>query len=186
MKIRLGVGVLAVMCGALALTGAAGAQKLSGAQEVAGAVPGLTGACGAGDVKFEVKSEYDNKYAPAAEAGKALVYLIQDDRLFVSKPRPTTRWGIDGAWVGATQSNAYFAVTVAPGEHHLCAEWEGSDSAVSLTHFTAEAGKTYYFRATDVGGPAVSVASVWLGAVDADEGALMAARLRVSVATPRK
>jgi hypothetical protein len=136
-------------------------------------------------VKFEVKSDFDTAYAPKAEAGKALVYLIQDDRMYLVRPRPTTRWGIDGAWVGATQFDAYFAVSVAPGEHHLCAEWQGNDNAVSLAHFTAEAGKTYYFRATDVLVNTLETRSIWLGPMDSDEGSLWASRLRVSVATPK-
>jgi hypothetical protein len=36
------------------------------------------------------------------ESGKALVYFIEDDSTFNSSPKPTTRAGIDGNWVGVT------------------------------------------------------------------------------------
>jgi hypothetical protein len=77
--------------------------------------------CGAETTKFDVQST--NTQHPFAKPGpgKALVYFLQDDTYFESRPRPTTRFGIDGAWVGATQSNAYFYFAVDPGEHHLSA-----------------------------------------------------------------
>jgi hypothetical protein len=63
--------------------------------------------CGDANAKFAVKSEKEpHQFQP--EPGKALVVFLQDDSEFNSRPRPTTRMGIDGAWVGATQSNSYF------------------------------------------------------------------------------
>ncbi len=54
------------------------------------------------------------------------MYFLQDDKVFESRPRPTVKWGVDGNWVGATQRDTYFYLSVDPGEHHLCAEWESA------------------------------------------------------------
>jgi uncharacterized protein DUF2846 len=106
--------------------------------------------CGPAEVKFKVVRDQKNHSAGQPESGKALVYLIQDDTQFLSVPRPTTRVGIDGTWIGATQSKSYFYVSVEPGEHRVCANWQsfvGSPVAHSSAaiHLTAVAGHTYYF-----------------------------------------
>jgi len=80
--------------------------------------------CGPANVKFNVKADREKLALPAADSTKAVVFFLQDDVKFESKPRPTTRFGIDGNWVGATQANSYFLVFVDPGEHHLCASWQ--------------------------------------------------------------
>lgn len=58
---------------------------------------------------------------------------------------------MDGSWVGANDGNSYFFFSVTPGEHHLCVDQQTKSASdirtVSLNFFTAEAGKTYYFRA---------------------------------------
>jgi hypothetical protein len=61
----------------------------------------------------------------------------------------TTRFGMDGKWVGANQGNSYFGLAVAPGEHHLCANWQatGRKKNVGMATFTAEAGKVYFYEA---------------------------------------
>jgi hypothetical protein len=86
--------------------------------------------CGVENIKFDVQSNKSQHPFVKPVPGKALVYFLQDDTYFESRPRPTTRFGIDGAWVGATQSNAYFYFAIDPGEHHLCAGWQ---SFVGLT-----------------------------------------------------
>jgi|SRR6185369_5203533 len=106
--------------------------------------------CGPAEVKFKVLRDQKNHSAGQPESGKALVYLIQDDTQFLSRPRPTTRVGIDGIWVGATQSQSYFYVSVEPGEHRVCASWQsfvGAPVAHSsaAVHLTAVAAHTYYF-----------------------------------------
>lgn len=109
-----------------------------------------TAACGVGDVQFKVT--LDNQLqapAPAAQ-DKAQVYLIHDSGSTGSGPfpYPTTKLAVDGVWVGADHGDSWFAVSVAPGEHHLCAALQSSivDYRVELAHFTAETGKAYYFR----------------------------------------
>jgi hypothetical protein len=64
--------------------------------------------CGTDNTKFGVKTDrYQHPFAKP-DSGKALVYFLQDDTDFLSRPRPTTRFGLDGSWIGATQSDAYF------------------------------------------------------------------------------
>ena len=61
-----------------------------------------------------------------------------------------TRVGIDGRWVGANQGNSYFAIAVAPGEHHLCTDWQSTDpdlkSKTGLGEIKADAGQIYFYR----------------------------------------
>jgi hypothetical protein len=153
--------------------------------------------CGPADVKFDVKTDSDQHTAPNPEPGKALVVFLQDDEQFNSKPRPTTRFGVDGAWVGATHANSYFYVSVDPGEHHLCASWQSRvilarpARPTAAAHFTAEAGKTYYFRArdkviTDFQGPAVSNPEVILEPVDSDEAMVLLRSFALSRSHPNK
>jgi len=51
---------------------------------------------------------------------------------------------MDGAWVRANHGNSYFALSVEPGEHHVCVTLQSSLVAqrVELAHFTAEAEKS--------------------------------------------
>ena len=79
---------------------------------------------------------------------KRMVYFIHDDGSGVGGGSPTTEDAIDGSWVGANQGESWFAVAVTPGEHHVCAAIQSSwfDQLAELAHFTAEAGKSYFFR----------------------------------------
>lgn len=115
--------------------------------------------CEPSNVRFDVSRTKQLPAAPAVQSAKALVYFLQDDLKYETGPRPTTRFGIDGAWVGATHANSYFYVFVDPGEHHVCANWQSAHFGTafgllkretSAVHFTAEAGRTYYFRAQDL------------------------------------
>jgi hypothetical protein len=84
-----------------------GQTKPSGAVSVPG--------CGAANIEFNVKTDDKQHAAVQPDAGKANVYFLQDDAEFGSNPRPTTRFGLDGAWTGATHSSSYFYVSVDPG-----------------------------------------------------------------------
>src|SRR5947209_17835484 len=79
--------------------------------------------CGAENIKFDVTTDRSKHPFVKPEPGKALVYFLQDDSYFQSRPRPTTRFALDGNWVGATQANSYFYASLDPGEHHLSAAW---------------------------------------------------------------
>jgi hypothetical protein len=116
----------------------------------------LPDACGDDDVKFKVDTKKDHPAPPPPTAGKAQIVLIEDENSKLdSFNSATTRFGLDGAWVGADFSDSYFAVDVEPGVHHVCgniqdsAMWFGLfKKAVDMATFTAEAGKVYYFMAT--------------------------------------
>jgi hypothetical protein len=84
--------------------------------------------------------------------------------------------------VGATNGNSYFAVTVDPGAHHLCAFWNRKN--IEVTPLTAEPGKVYYFEAQ------VNVESRYsitfgLSQLNEDEGKYRVANSKLSVSTPR-
>src|ERR1700722_836771 len=137
---------------------------------------------------FDVKTD-NGEHAAQPAAGKALVYFLQDDTNYISRPRPTTRLAMDGAWVGATHSDSYFYFSVEPGEHHLCANWQGGGLqpvvAVAAVHFTAVAGHSYYFRAKNSsvkdGGKTIEFARV-----DSDEGQLLVNRYTFSSSSVKK
>ena len=112
----------------------------------------LPDACGDDKVKFDVKTEM-SKTAPAPPAdGKAQIVFIENENHMIGPfMHATVRFGMDGAWMGANNSNSYFTVTVDPGVHHLCASWQSAlgrvEKNVDVTSVTAEPGKVYYFAA---------------------------------------
>jgi hypothetical protein len=161
-----------------------GQAQSSGATSIPG--------CGAANIEFNVKTDDGQRPAVQPDAGKANIYFLQDDVEFASNPRPTTRFGLDGTWVGATHSNSYFYVSVDPGEHHLCASWQGTVGAFyqrreAALHFTAEAGHKYYFRAKNLYEPKTQkTAVVLLKALDSDEAQLLISQFSFSTSNPKK
>jgi hypothetical protein len=150
--------------------------------------------CGDPNAKFAVKT---TKGQPALQANtdqsdstKALVYFLEDDTGFESRPKPTTRIGVDGQWVGATHGNSFLYFSVDPGVHHLCASWQKAIALfqgrkTAAAHFTAEAGHTYYFSAKNIwtrDGPT----DMSLNPVDSDEGKLLANKFSFSASQPKK
>jgi len=111
----------------------------------------LPDACGDDKVHYDVEAKKDQP-APAAPAdGKAQIVFIET----LNRPSfwtgahvsdITTRFGMDGAWVGAARSNTYFTLDIAPGTHKLCTSVKGNKDMIAMTSFTAEAGKTYYYE----------------------------------------
>jgi Protein of unknown function (DUF2846) len=154
--------------------------------------------CGSADVKFDVNTS--KKYSlPAVPPGKALVYLFQDDLKYGARPRPTTRFAIDGTWIGATHANSFIYAFVDPGDHDVCANWQSDDTGLgyigpkrstAAAHFTAEAGKSYYFRARDIaytnGRTIVSEPEVVLGPLDTDEAQVIISSFSLSSSHPKK
>ena len=156
-------------------------------------------ACGPMNAKFEIN--IDNRQSPPnvkAEAGKALVYVIEEQLRGVKEI--TVRVGLDGSWVGATRGDSYISFRVEPGQHHLCADiMPGVRSAsigrVSLFGFTAEAGSVYYFRARTTGGAPTSTwgnelgdpisISLDLDLVNRDEGKYLVTFSPLSVSNAR-
>jgi hypothetical protein len=89
-------------------------------------------------------------------------------------------------WVGANKNSSYFAVPVAPGEHHVCASVQSSRGhSTGLVHFAAEAGQVYYFDGRVVYGEGSNL-YFSLGAVDSDQARYLINSLALSVATPKK
>lgn len=149
--------------------------------------------CGTDDLKFEVSTVKPRQAIGQPEAGKALVVFVQDDDKFNSKPRPTTRFGLDGTWIGATTGNSYFSIAVDPGEHHLCAKWQGfvgiflgHETNTAATHFTAEAGGVYFFVARDLYDGHDSYPEVKLLPLDSDEGLLLTGKYSMVESHPKK
>jgi hypothetical protein len=109
--------------------------------------------CGPDKIKFDVMLDKVSGSVPAPSAGNALIVFVQNSWSKNAEGTPLTRFGIDGVWVGAAQGDAYFAVPVAPGEHHVCSNWQlklekiGDPRGTAALHFTAEAGKTYFVGA---------------------------------------
>ena len=141
-----------------------------------------TAACGSEKVSFNVKLDESQHAMAQPEPGKALVYFIQEkggDALGV-----TTNIGLDGAWVGANKNSSYFAASVVPGEHHVCANVQSHRGhPVGLVHFTAEAGKVYYFDGRVVYGGGADL-YFFLGAADSDQGKYLIDSLPLSVSKP--
>lgn len=137
-------------------------------------------ACGPDSIKFNVKTVKERPPVGPPDAGKALVYFLEDDSAYHPYPKPTTRMGVDGEWVGVTHGNSFFSFSVAPGEHFVCARHQAVGSLgparVATGRFQAEAGGTYYFVVRNAYEPAREggVAILDFGPVDSNEGKLMA------------
>jgi hypothetical protein len=152
--------------------------------------PAIATACGSKDVKYEARLDESQHTLAQPEAGKALVYFIQDIGVVNCLGAcMTTRIGLDGAWVGANQHNSYFSASVEPGEHHVCASPQSrllpkpsakyAGVLVALRHFTAEAGNVYYFRMRSFGAPNQEIFD--LDPIDADQAKYLMAYYPLSV-----
>jgi hypothetical protein len=137
--------------------------------------------CGSGDVNYKVKLDSTPQTQKQPESGKALVYFIHDAGTSAVFAYPTTKIGVDGAWVGANHSNSYFSIAVEPGEHHVCAALQSSlvDDRSEFAHFTAEAGKIYYYRTRLVMSREVELLE--LDPIDSDQGKYLIANYPLSV-----
>ena len=152
-------------------------------------------ACGPMNVKFQIKMDNNQSPSVKAEAGKALVYVIEDQQ-FKGVKEVTVRVGLEGSWVGATRGDSYLSFSVEPGEHHLCADiMPGVLSAgrpVSFFGLTAEVGGVYYFRARTSGGASAMDRNGWDGTIsidldllNSDEGKFLAMHSPLSVSSAR-
>jgi hypothetical protein len=139
-------------------------------------------ACGPNNIKFDVTLDKSQHAVAQPEPGKALIYFIQDIGEQHFGVTALTWIALDGAWVGANKNNSYFSVSLQPGEHHMCSilrsEWLGHP--VEFAHFTAEAGKVYYFRARYTAG------FLFIDAVDNDEARYLIDTYPQSVSQPKK
>jgi hypothetical protein len=147
--------------------------------------------CGAKQAKFDVKTDKGQHPAVHPSEGKALVYFVEDDTEFESFPKPTTRAGLDGKWVGATHGNSYIYFSVDPGERHLCASWQAAvvvrqGLKTAAPHFTANAGRVYYFRVKNTWTRDLGMAGISLEPLDSDEGLLLVNRFSFGIFHPKK
>jgi hypothetical protein len=113
----------------------------------------LPDACGDDSVRFQVATQKDQPAPSLPAAGKAQIVFVerfQQNEGLCIECAVTTRVGVDGNWVGANHGNSYFAVDIAPGEHHLCVDWQSAMGRMrqkaALDSFTAQSGKVYYYR----------------------------------------
>ena len=147
--------------------------------------------CGPGKVQFDVTTDKKQHPEAKAEAGKAAVYVFEDERRDPGQRlgSVTTRIGVDGQWVGANHGKSYFFFPVDPGNHALCANWQSSlkmfSKLASAASLTAEAGKVYYFRASVEERTEIPPA-VRIEAVDPAEGQLLRAASALSSSHPKK
>ncbi len=148
--------------------------------------------CGDDAVKFSVKTGQGQNPAQP-DAGKAIVYFIEDDSNFNSIVKPTTRAGVDGKWVGATHGNSYLYFSVDPGVHHLCASWQSNvglenDRKTAAAHFTAEAGGVYYFEVKNIFYSSKSSEMIDMSFIplDSDGGQLLVNKFALSTSKQKK
>ena len=142
-------------------------------------------ACGPWNVSFNVALD-QSLHTPAQPApGWALVYVIHDAGTSSLFAYPTTKLGVDGKWVGANHGDSFLSFSVEPGEHHLCTTLQSSivDDRVEMAHFTAEAGKVYYFRTRLVLSKSVDLLE--MQPVDSDQGKCLIESYPRSVSTPK-
>jgi hypothetical protein len=160
------------------------------AQEAASSAEAPT-ACGSPEVRFDTKLSTAEP-ASQLEAGKALIYVVEDQRFKIAKD-VTVRVGLDGAWVGATRGNSHLSFAVEPGDHHLCVDWVSdwlpTGRLISLYGLTVEPGKVYYFRARTMASPAYSYQGTMLidlDLVNTDEGKFLVNSSPLSILHPKK
>ncbi|MGB6429082.1 MAG: DUF2846 domain-containing protein [Candidatus Acidiferrales bacterium] len=156
--------------------------------------PQSASGCGSPKEEWDVTTDEKNHPTAAAETAKAHLYFIQDDAQYIPHPRPTTRFGVDGEWAGATHSNSYFFAAVDPGEHRVCVSRQGMNGAggarrESSLDFTAEAGTDYYFSARDIfsgppnpGPPPIVV----FRQINSDEALGLMSKFAFATSTPKK
>jgi hypothetical protein len=153
-------------------------------------------ACGPADVNFDVQDDASQPSTGQPAAGKALVYVIQDDGAGNCLSRAplwncfTTRVGLDGVWQGATHQNSWIGFNVEPGDRHLCvtlqSHLKSASQLAGLVHFDAEAGKIYYFRTRAFGRASASQVFLDLDAIDSDQGKFLVSGFASSISHPKK
>jgi hypothetical protein len=141
-----------------------------------------TAACGKTTVSFDVKRDDSQHTVTPPDPGKARVYFVRDLGVINCLGScGATKMGLDGEWVGVIQRNSYFSLSVDPGEHHVCATEGGQRFA--FAHFTAEAGKVYYFRTRRLSGKYQEIFD--MEAIDEDQGKYLIASYPLAVSHPK-
>jgi Protein of unknown function (DUF2846) len=135
--------------------------------------------CGPAALRFDARADKKQPGVTQPQAGKTLVYVIQQGKPLGADSAVTTRVGLDGNWVGANHGASYVSFEVGPGDHQVCVDWQsslkGRQRLSQAVQLTAEAGQTYYLRAEVVMSQATESheESLRLAAVDKAEGTLL-------------
>jgi hypothetical protein len=157
----------------------------------------LPSSCGDEKAIVSVAAHGHGSVPAPPEAGKAKAVFIE--RADKNAAPVVTRVALDGTWQGGNQGNSYFELTVAPGEHHVCVDWQLPHrlikDAAAFDVFTAEAGKIYYFRVNVAWAQNVELPqytryngdmTLGLSAVNADEGQYLVLNSKVSTSSVKK
>ncbi|MGH9723986.1 MAG: hypothetical protein ACRD41_02885, partial [Candidatus Acidiferrales bacterium] len=109
-------------------------------------------ACGPANVKFDATAGQPLKSLQQPDPGKAMVYVVESfEKVPNELGNPTIKVGLNGAWMGAMRESTFISFPVTPGEQHLCVNWQSVwgrfSNLYALQGFTAEAGKSYFFKA---------------------------------------
>lgn len=164
------------------------------------AIESARSACGPATTSFSVKPDLLQHPMPQPDPSKALIYVIEDlgqctDCAPSRSPlnygnitSAVTKVGMDGNWVGANKGNSYFFISVDPGEHHFCVNWQSRlaerSRAFAMFGLNAEAGKVYYLREKLF--PGYYEFSFELETVNPDEGKFLVASFPYSISHPKK
>ncbi len=111
----------------------------------------LPDSCGSDAVRFDVKTQKKQPPPAPPDADKAQIAFIENfdsGEGFCIDCKVATRVAVDGQWVGADNGNSYFVYNVAPGDHHLCVDWQSvmpnMRRKVGLLELNAAPGQVYY------------------------------------------
>jgi hypothetical protein len=147
---------------------------------------GVTASCGPTSVNLDVEFSREQGSYTQPDLNGTQVYFVQDDEY----PGYTVKIGLDGTWVGANKNDSYFSLSVALGEHHLCAIVQSKFSAgkqMAFAHFSAEAGRVLYFRTRFLGGVKSDIPPhLNLELIDSDEARYLIATSSASISQSKK
>lgn len=152
----------------------------------------LPDGCGDDAIKFEVNLENNGPAPGLPNDGKALI-VFSENIPGESKAFSTARFGVDGAWVGATKGDSYFTLGVDPGDHNLCVSMQSAATRdkklfTQTATLTAEAGKVYYFEAAlnVIGNGEVGVAAFDLVQLSDKDGKYRLKAWKFATSKPKK
>ena len=140
-------------------------------------------ACGPNNQEFSVHKESAPAISPQISQGAARLIIFSESYGLHSACGPVTRLGLDGKWIGANCLGSYTSIEISPGNHHLCANTQAQEDFkyTALQSFSAEPGRTYYFRATMILGLDPE-AAMHMEALNGDEGAFLISSWKISKA----
>ena len=153
----------------------------------------LPDSCGKEGVQFKVTTQPIPIDFKALDAGKAQIVFLETEQTDGEVLSGVgTRLGVDGAWVGATKGNSYFSLSLIPGQHHLCANWQADFApewaVTGLASLNAKPGEVYYYRINiiHIRTHEIEYHSLDLTPVNEDEGKYLVNFLYLATATAKK